>query len=255
MLRKTLAEKRVGLTSEISWRGHDILRIEALTDVAFGFALTLLVVAAEVPPTFNALVGTLVHFPAFVLSFSILLALWHAHYQFFRRFGMEDGFVFFINSIFLFVVLFYAYPLKFLFTLNVDALLDLLGGGLLTESRVPAPIAPGQEPLLMTFYGAGLIAAAACFVLLYHHALRHATILALSPAETVAVRTEIAQGVGRIVVAALSILVAWITRDAAISGLVYLAYPFIGRLGNRWQRAQLARLAACEPLASSSQVS
>jgi hypothetical protein len=162
MLRKTLAEKRFGLTPQISWRRHNILRVEALTDVVFGFALTLLVVAAEVPTTFNALVGTLVHFPAFVLSFSILLALWHAHHQFFR---------------------------------------------------------------------------------------------ALSPTETAAVRTEIAQGMSRIAEAALSILIAWITRDAAIGGLVSLAYPFIRQLGNRWQRAQLARLTALEPLVSSSQVS
>jgi len=36
-------------------RGHEISRVEALSDVVFGFALTLVGVSAEVPKTFDQL--------------------------------------------------------------------------------------------------------------------------------------------------------------------------------------------------------
>jgi hypothetical protein len=100
-------------------RGHQVTRIEALSDVVFGFALTLLGVSAEVPKTFDQLLEIMREFPAFAICFAILISLWHEHYRFFRRYGLQDSRTIFLNGLLLFIVILYVYPLKFIFSLLV----------------------------------------------------------------------------------------------------------------------------------------
>jgi hypothetical protein len=100
-------------------RGHQVTRVEALSDVVFGFALTLLGVSLEVPKTFDQLLKIMREFPAFAICFAILISLWHDHYRFFRRYGLQDSPTIFLNSLLLFIVILYVYPLKFLFSLLV----------------------------------------------------------------------------------------------------------------------------------------
>ena len=38
------------------YRAHEVSRIEAFSDIVFGFALTLIVVSLEVPKTYNELI-------------------------------------------------------------------------------------------------------------------------------------------------------------------------------------------------------
>lgn len=47
------------------------------------------------------------------LGFTVLLSLWHGHYTFFRRYGVADKTIIFLNAVPIFVVLFMAYPLRF----------------------------------------------------------------------------------------------------------------------------------------------
>src|SRR3954469_6039496 len=98
------------------WRGGEIARIEGLSDAVFAFAVTLLVVSLEVPKTFNELAELMRAFVPFAISFALLMQVWHEQYRFFRRYNLQDSFSTFINCILLFVVLFYVYPLKFLWT-------------------------------------------------------------------------------------------------------------------------------------------
>jgi uncharacterized membrane protein len=69
---------------EFRLRGTEMNRIEAVSDVVFGFALTLLVVSLEVPRTYADLVNTMRDFPAFALTFALLMVVWARHYYFFR---------------------------------------------------------------------------------------------------------------------------------------------------------------------------
>jgi hypothetical protein len=96
-------------------RGQQMNRIEAVSDVVFGFALTLLVVSLEVPRTYADLTNAMRGFPAFALTFAILMTVWSRHYYFFRYYGLDDPATIVLNTLLLFVVLFYVYPLKFLF--------------------------------------------------------------------------------------------------------------------------------------------
>jgi hypothetical protein len=113
MIRQHVPERLIG-DPLFRWRGGDVSRIEALTDMVFAFALTLLVVSVEVPRTFAALVAVLYQVPAFAAAFALLVMFWYVHYLFHRRYGFEDFITFLLNAVLLFVILLYVYPLKFL---------------------------------------------------------------------------------------------------------------------------------------------
>jgi uncharacterized membrane protein len=96
-------------------RRHEISRLEAFSDAAFAFALTLLVVSLNVPRSYDELMTLVRGFPSFACCFALLFWIWHEHNMFFRRYGLQDAWTVFLNGLLLFVVLFYVYPLKFMF--------------------------------------------------------------------------------------------------------------------------------------------
>src|SRR6266852_3724958 len=132
MIREKLIDKGVGDNKKFRWRSHEISRTEGLSDAVFGFAITLLVVSLEVPRTFGELMQTMRGFGAFAISFTLLFMIWFNQYKFFRRYGLQDNITVCLNSALLFVVLFYVYPLKFMFSLLVN---NLMGGH--PEIRLP----------------------------------------------------------------------------------------------------------------------
>jgi hypothetical protein len=161
-------------------RRHEITRLEALSDAVFAFAATLLVVALEVPKTYPELVENLRGFLAFGLSFAMLVLIWVAHNGFFRRFGMQDNGTVLLNSLLLFVVLFYVYPLKFLATTLVAS---LIGQGVETGRRDFGFASLDDLGHLFAIYGAGFAAVFLCLVLMYRRAGAKAEELGLSPLE------------------------------------------------------------------------
>src|SRR5882672_686844 len=114
MLREHLMHRQH--EKDFHWRGNEIARIEGLSDAVFAFAVTLLVVSLEVPKTFNELAALMRGFAPFAISFFLLMQVWHEQYRYFRRYNLQDSTSTFLNCILLFVVLFYVYPLKFLWT-------------------------------------------------------------------------------------------------------------------------------------------
>src|SRR5687767_12608155 len=115
MIRRPLIEKGVGQRTCFRWRGGDVSRVEGVSDAVFGFALTLLVVSLEVPSTFAQLRHALAGTPVFAICFAMLAWVWRRHYLFFRRYGLQDGYTVILNSLLLFVILLYVYPLKFMY--------------------------------------------------------------------------------------------------------------------------------------------
>jgi uncharacterized membrane protein len=163
-------------------RGQEVNRIEAFSDAVFGFALTLLVISLEVPHTFRELKVAMRGFPAFAICFAWLVSIWFQHYRFFRRYGLQDATTLVLNSILLFVVLFYVYPLKFLFSVLTS---QILGIGEHRGTQQPAPIASSDVPALMTIYGLGFVAVYLVLALLHWHAYRQRKRLELDECEKV----------------------------------------------------------------------
>src|SRR5258708_39086337 len=101
----------------IEWRSHEPSRLETFSDAVFAFAVTLIIVSLEVPKTFNDLFETMKGTLSFAICFTVLFLIWNSQNIFFRRYGLSDSWTVALNGMLLFVVLVFAYPLKFLFGL------------------------------------------------------------------------------------------------------------------------------------------
>jgi uncharacterized membrane protein len=223
MLRR-LAQRRIGGEEGFSWRGEDVQRIEGLADAVFGFALTLLVVSLEVPNTFDELLATMRGFFAFAISGWLLYSVWFDHYIFFRRYGLQDTLTMHLSSVLLFVVLFYVYPLKFLFTALMDELLGFSTQVGSSTGAVVQEIKPVQWPLLIVLFGVGFVVVQLVYFLLYWRAYALRGMLELDAYEASITRQEIQGYLLLAAVGLTSIAVALLGGVEASSwaGWVYL---------------------------------
>lgn len=179
-------------------RDHEISRLEAFSDAVFAFALTLLVVSLEVPKSYDGLMNLMFGFPAFALCFGVLYWIWYEHNLFFRRYGMQDPYTVFLNGALLFVVMFYVYPLKFMFDSGFAHFLP-------ASSRGVTPMTLAQLSRASAIYGLGYVVLFVMFGLLYLHAYCQRNALGLQPLEVFNVKSYAGQqivsaGVGLIVV-------------------------------------------------------
>jgi uncharacterized membrane protein len=209
---KPLHPRRTGIAPGFRPRGTEHSRMELFSDAVFAFALTLLVVSLEVPRTFRDLMRSMQGFVAFAVCFAVLMQIWFKHYGFFRRYGLQDMTVRVLNSVLLFIVLFYVYPLKFLWT-------NLLGG-----ERAGFSLAEGR--MLLVVYGLGGAAVFLVFVLLYRHAWRLRDELDLSPLERFDTRSAILENLLTAAVPMLSVVMALVLPEhlVGLAGWIYLSY-------------------------------
>ncbi len=197
-------------------RGQEVSRLEALSDAVFALAMTLLIVSVEVPDSFDRLMDVVRGFPAFAVCFAILIWFWYSHYTFCRRFALHDNTTILLNSVLLFVVLFYVYPMKFVFGLFISGILGT--GGALSRNMTY-----DQVRQLFVLYGIGFAAVFGIFALMHVHAYRRRRELRLSPMEQLLTRAEVGVLASRVGLGLLSVAVAECVPDrfAPTAGWVY----------------------------------
>lgn len=206
------AEPRRGVLPELyfRWRAREITRLEAFCDVVFGFALTLLVVSLEVPRTYAELMAAIRGFVPFAACFAQLILIWRAHYRFSRRYGLEDSYTVFLNVVLLFLVLFYVYPLKFVFTTLFEEL---------TGSTTAAQWGWHDASVLMRIYAAGFISVFLLFALMYAHAYKLRKELGLNEVESLETRLAARENLIMASIGALSFVLAF--KNPAWAGWSY----------------------------------
>jgi uncharacterized membrane protein len=210
---------------------REVSRVEGFSDAVFAFAVTLLVVSLEVPHTFDELRLAMRQFLAFAICFALLFQVWWRHFNFFRRYGLEDAPTIVLTGVLLFVVLFYVYPLKFVFTLVIDQFV----GSTTLEAGHALTILPSQAPRLMQIYSGGVIAVFSVFALMYVNAYRQRSALQLDALQRLDARVNVIDNAGLALIGVLSFAIATFGGDwaaAAIAGPIYcLIGPFKGALG------------------------
>lgn len=242
-MRAHLFERRAGADPMFRWRGGEVSRIEGLSDGVFALTLTLLIVSTSIPGTFWELWQTVRDLPVFLVCFLLLMWAWGYHYSFFRRYGLEDLPTMVLNGAFLFLVLFYAYPTKF-----VAAFLwhQILGDPMAPMFAVPGGIewltAAQQRGAMMLFYGIGVIGVFGSLALLCAWAYRRRTDLELDELELMLTRSSIITHLITVAIALVSVALVWTGANPAWSGLIYFLMGPVHAAWGFWSGTRARRL-------------
>jgi len=247
MIREHLFSKRAPADPNFRWRGSEMSRIESLSDGVFALIITLLVVSASAPRSFYDLWIMVQELPAFIVSFIVILLAWHSHYIYFRRYGLEDFQTIVLNSIFLFIIMFFAYPLKFLamflwfLMIGEDPQLlflipeyademPYLMSGLLSDQFY-------QRVTMMNLYSFGVVGLFGILTIMYIRPLLMKDVLELDSLEIVITQNAIIHHSVTAFVAIISLIVLHTTLNPGLSGIVYflmpLAHGYLGWLSGK----------------------
>lgn len=220
-------------------RGCGMTRIEVLTDTAFAFAITMLVISLnDVPGTWEELLDGLKQLPALVASFLQIMMFWSGHVKWSRRFGLEDTPTIWLSGALVFVMLVFVYLLRLLFS---SAFAWVTDGWLPSGMAINAF---GEVRSLFLLYGAGFFLMSMLLGLLNLHALRLREPLQLNHHEVHVTRTEILAFVVLASTAVVSMLLAALLQGAwlSLAGIIYaslgISMPLLGVISERRRRTQ-----------------
>lgn len=222
MIRESIAQ-RLDHDPFFKWRGENVTRIENLSDIVFALALGMLVSATSPPTTFTELGAHLLNIIPVAAGFALLLNLWNAHFVYFRRYGLADGQTIFLNACLLLVVLFLAYPLRFIF----DGLFAYVLAVFEQRERLEKmEIGYRESGIMMAYFAAGYAVAYIFVSQLYAHAFRKADMLELDEIERMMTKRKVWEFRGVVLCSVIVFLSALFTPLVAFSGFfLFLFYP------------------------------
>ncbi|MEL7489874.1 MAG: TMEM175 family protein [Pseudomonadota bacterium] len=192
MLRETVSQV-LDTDPDFEWRGGSVTRIENLSDIVFALALGMLVSASQPPVTADQLTNFLWNIVPVSAAFAIMIMIWNAHFTYFRRYGLADAKAVFLNAVLLLIIMFIAYPLRFIFDSLFAYVLGLFGDG---QRSNALGLNEGDAAHVMSIYALGYAVVYLILHRLYAHALKKREMLSLSEKEVILTR----QTLGRFLV-------------------------------------------------------
>lgn len=219
MLRDKIT-KQLDHDPHFTWRGHHVTRVENLSDIVFALALGLLVSASTPPATYQELFPHLMNIVPVAAGFAIMAAIWHAHFTFFRRYGVADGTIIVLNTILLLLILFIAEPLRFVFDSFFAFILGQAGNW--TRMEEMGITSYRQAGTILGWFSLGYAMVFGIIHQMYWHALKQADILDLSPVEKQITRRSIWAYRFEVLVASIAGIVAAFTLVGPFAGFLYM---------------------------------
>ena len=110
MIREAFKKHSIGLNKEFRNRGEEPGRLENFSDAVFALVITLLLISTTPPTNFQQIKHFVYELIPFLICISLIIIIWHEHYIFFLRYGLRNGKMIVLNTLFLIIVLFYVYP-------------------------------------------------------------------------------------------------------------------------------------------------
>jgi uncharacterized membrane protein len=186
-------------------------RLDAFTDAAFAFAVSLLVIGgARAPEDIETLLGALGDIPAFAFGFAIMTMFWLGHLRWRRLRGMDgDWLATLLTLLLVFLTLIYVQPLR-----AMAAATGVWFTGQGAGFR-------GSVSDLFAVYGTGFVAMSMTMLALYAEALRDARMPSELRAEA---KGELGIWAILAVTGMLSILVS-LTPYGELAAMLYATLP------------------------------
>jgi uncharacterized membrane protein len=231
MIREALGKHYIGMNKEFRFRGEEPGRLENFSDAVFALAITLLLISTNAPSNFEQIKRFVWELLPFCVCIVLILLIWHEHFVFYYRYGLRNTKIVMWNTLFLVIVLFYVYHLKFLWkylllmplarVFNQENLFIELAGMVSNQDVGP----------LMIIYGLGAASIFLVLMFMYRYALRNADLLQLNRIEAFDTRVKMTTNLLMGIVPLLSVMLAIIFLShpfvGGISGLAYFLYPSI----------------------------
>lgn len=250
MLREGLKKHYIGMNQEFRFRGEEPGRLENFSDAVFALAITLLLISTSPPSNFAQIKRFLYDLLPFAICMTLLIVIWSEHNIFFLRYGLRNGRVIFLNTVFLMIVLFYVYPLKFL-TRLIEIPMAMLFGNEEIFQELTGTISSADVGDLMIMYGLG--AACVFFVLMamYRYALSQADALQLNAIERFDTQTKITSNLLMGLVPLFSVVLALLFRGSWLAGMIagfayFLYTPVMVLWGRKVERRRQRHLTTLE---------
>ncbi len=211
------------------WRGEAVTRIENLSDIVFALALGMLISSGADIATFTDMkrfLGSIIPVAASVI---ILLLLWNQHFTFFRRYGVADKTIIFLNALLIFAILYVAYPLRFAFDSFYEFIVSGITGdiGHMTEKGIDSFAISGT---IIGLFGLGYAFIHVIYALMHRHVLKKHSLLALTPSEINITKQSIFTNA---FIVFLSLLMAGLAEFTVMNGMAGFILAFSGA-GYAW---------------------
>ncbi len=233
---RTALAKHLDHDPHFEWRGQNVTRLENLSDIVFALALGMLLLTDAPPSTYSELIEFLINIVPVGAAFAILFMMWNAHFTFFRRYGLADTKIIFLNSLLLLLVLFVAYPLRFIF--------DSLFGYVIYQFTADATRLIETDMDItnsargVAIFNTGYAMIICLTSLMYQHALSKAEMLGLSENEQQLTRRTMWMFRGEMTIAATTVILALATPLGPFAGgLLILNWPNAIFWGRRFRLA------------------
>jgi uncharacterized membrane protein len=250
MIRDSIKKHLIGMNPDFRYRGEEPGRLENFSDAVFALAITLLLISTSPPTNFEQIKRFAWDLIPFILCMVFIIMVWFEHFTFYFRYGLRNGRMVVLNSIFLVIVLFYVYPLKFLTKLALWPFAIIFNRqNLITE--LSSMISGEDMADLMIIYGIGAFSVSFILMLMYRHAYKKADELQLNEIERFDTQTKIdtnlLMAAVPLVSVAIAILFHWTWMGGMLAGFTYMTYtPIMFIHGSRSERKRKALLASLQ---------